>query len=576
MQKKRDLIKLVRDNQLMSAEDLADIIRSAKEKGVEVEEILSKKINSEEIAKIEAKECGLPYENLTEMEIKSDTLNLISADVAANYKIICFERYRDEIKVGLTDPNNFKAMEAVDFLAKEEKLRATYFLISDKSFQTAYKQYKSLSKELTSALEDRKAETDDTEKGEGMQAFDEASKSAPVAKIVSVIIRHAIDGGASDIHIEPLKNESRTRYRIDGILHTSLVLPKNVHRAIVARIKVMANLKLDETRIPQDGRFKLNVNDRPIDFRVSTLPLVGVEKVVMRVLDTSKGPPKLVDLGIQGAQYEVISKNIKKTEGLLLVTGPTGSGKSTTIFSILDILNKEGVNIATLEDPVEYEMKGVNQSQIRPEVGYTFASGLRSFLRQDPDIILVGEIRDEETAELATHAALTGHYVLSTLHTTNAPSTVTRLADMKIEPFLIGTTLHTIITQRLVRKICEHCKEEIPVPEQVRAEALSHIQHISVDYIKTLVSDYEPAKARFYKGKGCNRCGNSGHAGRMSIVEVLDINDKLKDVIKGGKKFLSIDEIKKTQNYISAQQDGIIKVLQGYTTLEEVYRVMKD
>jgi len=571
------LFEAIKKSNLIQSEKLNELLDEAKRGEIEIMEMVRKLVDPEAIAKVEAGFYRLPYQNLLEEKISEKALHVISSAVAQNYKVICFDRNKGRIKVGVTDPDNFKAIEAIDFLAKEGGLTAEYYYISPQSFSTAFRRYKSLSKELSTALETRKVEEDKSFEEETVKENDEeVTKSAPVAKIVSVIIRHAVDGGASDIHIEPLKNESRVRYRIDGILHTSLILPKSVHRAIVARIKVMADLKLDETRIPQDGRFKSSTGDKEIDFRVSSLPLSGSEKIVMRILNTSKGAPKIKDLGIQGTQFEVIMNNIKRTDGMLLVTGPTGSGKSTTIFSILDILNKEGINIVTLEDPIEYQMKGVNQSQVRPKVGYTFASGLRSFLRQDPDVIMVGEIRDKETAELSVHAALTGHFVLSTLHTTSAVATIARLVDMGIEPFLVGSTLHTIIAQRLVRRICAHCKKREEMSSDVTSKIKKTIEEVGEEYVMKFVKDLDLNDLRFYKGEGCARCGNSGYSGRLSIIEVLDINKALQNLIKGGEKFITEEEVSKNQHFITARQDGIIKLLQGFTSYEEILRVMKD
>lgn len=574
----KKLFTAIQKANLIQSDRLKELIEEADNEKIDVMDMVRKLVDPEAISKIEASFYNLPYKNLLEEKIPEKALHVVSSEVAQNYKVICFDKKDGNIKVGVTDPDNFKAIEAIDFLAKEGNLSVEFYYISKPSFNTAFRKYKSLSKELTSALEIRKEEEErkDSDVSDTVAEGDEVTKSAPVAKIVSVIIRHAVDGGASDIHIEPLKNESRVRYRIDGILHTSLVLPKSVHRAIVARIKVMADLKLDETRIPQDGRFRSIFNDKEIDFRVSTLPLSGNEKIVMRILNTSKGAPKMKDLGIQGVQLEVITKNIKKTEGMLLVTGPTGSGKSTTIFSILNILNTEGINIVTLEDPVEYQIKGVNQSQVRPKVGYDFSSGLRSFLRQDPDIIMVGEIRDEETAELAVHAALTGHFVLSTLHTTSAISTIARLTDMGIEPFLIGSTLHTVIAQRLARRICDYCKAEEPIPEKVAVLVKKEVEAIGLDYVSKFIKDLDLDNLKMYKGKGCARCGNSGYSGRISLLETLDINKALQTIIKSGKKFISEEEVRENQNFLTARQDGIIKLLQGLTSYEEILRVVKD
>ncbi|MCX6796622.1 MAG: GspE/PulE family protein [Candidatus Falkowbacteria bacterium] len=581
MSKQKKILELLLKKNVISSDQAVAVLNEIKKEEKSIEELLlEKKIsNSENLAQVKAEAYGLPYLNLTETEIGENTLNIIPHQVAENYKIICFEKINQAIKVGLTDPENFKAIEAVDFLAKEQGLIVEYFLISKESFKAAAKQYKSIAEELSTALKTRAAEElqdlSTVEEREEVESA-EITKSAPVAKIVSVIIRHAIEGGASDIHIEPLEKETRVRYRIDGILHTSLILPHSVHAAIVARIKVMANLKLDESRLPQDGRIRLLTNDKEYDFRVSIMPLFGAEKVVMRILDTSKKAPTLEDLGYQGIQLEVIRRNLQKTEGMLLATGPTGSGKSTTLFSMLNTLNKEGVNIATLEDPVEYQIKGVNQSQVRPTIGFNFSSGLRSMLRQDPDVIMVGEIRDEETAELAVHSALTGHFVLSTLHTNSAASAITRLVDMKVEPFLLGSTLHTVIAQRLARKICANCKIESKMPAPMLKEISAEVKNVGSDYIKTIISDFNPDKLIFYSGKGCPRCGNTGYAGRVALVEVLDINEAIKEIIFSGKKYLSMEEIKNSQKFVTIRQDGIIKVLEGLTTMQEILRVISD
>ncbi|MCK4539951.1 Flp pilus assembly complex ATPase component TadA [Candidatus Parcubacteria bacterium] len=580
MAKQEEILRHLVENQMLTLEQASEFKKKANADKKSIEEILANKkiISLEDLTKLKAGLYNLPYENLREKDIDENAINIIPGEVAENYKIICFLKEGRKIKVGVTDPDNFKAIEAVDFLAKGNGLEVEYFFISKDSFQEAVKKYKSISEELSSALESKASKEGELMTVDAKDKIDleEITKSAPVAKIVSVIIRHAVEGDASDIHIEPLYSESRVRYRIDGILHTSLVLPRNVHNAIVARVKVMANLKIDETRIPQDGRIRLIINEREIDFRVSIMPLIGSEKVVMRILDTTKGAPALPDLGFQGRQLKTVENNLKKTEGLLLVTGPTGSGKSTTLFSMLDILNKEGVNISTLEDPVEYQIKGINQSQVKPEIGYTFSSGLRSFLRQDPDVIMVGEIRDEETAELAIHAALTGHVVLSTLHTNSAVGAIPRMIDMRIEPFLLGSTMHTIVAQRLARKICPHCKEEFEIPNDILEEIKAEISNVGEEYVSQVIKNFNPKKLIFHHGKGCPRCGNSGYSGRVSVVEVLDINKKLKRLILGGNHDLTIEQVKNTQEFITIKQDGILKVLQGITTIEEILRVMKD
>ncbi len=577
--KNKDIIDILAEREIISTRDAVSIREEAEKEKILIEDLLERKkiIDIEALTKIKAESFGFPYANLIDKKLPEEALQTIPSEVAQNYKIVCFSKENKKIKVGIIDTNNFKAIEAVDFLAKRGGYLAEYFLISRKSFNYAFKKYKILSKELTSALESKEeAEEENKKRNEEEGDLEEVTKSAPVAKIVSVIIRHAVEGKASDIHIEPMNKETRIRYRIDGILHTSLVLPQNIHTAIIARIKVMANLKLDETRLPQDGRIRMPIDDKEYDFRVSILPLTGSEKIVMRILDTNKGAPELDALGFQGQALRVIEEGIKKTEGLLLVTGPTGSGKSTTLFSVLSKLNKEGINISTLEDPVEYHLPGANQSQVRPEIGYTFSSGLRSFLRQDPDIIMVGEIRDMETAELSIHASMTGHFVLSTVHTISAVGAITRLIDMGVEPFLVGTTMRLIISQRLSRKICENCREEVKMTSEVEKELKDSLKKIPEDYIRDIIPDFDIEKVKIYKGMGCVKCGNTGYKGRIAVSEVIDVNKKMQEQIQDGKKYFSTEEIRESQKYITINEDGLIKIIQGKTTLEEVLRVTQD
>jgi type IV pilus assembly protein PilB len=388
--------------------------------------------------------------------------------------------------------------------------------------------------------------------------------------MVSVILRHAVEGKASDVHIEPVGDETRVRFRIDGILHTSLILPKNVHQSIVARIKVLSNLKIDETRIPQDGRFRMVIDGHDIDYRISTLPLVTNEKVVMRILDTSTNLTNLDHLGFEGKSLDAMKLNISKSHGMFLITGPTGSGKSTTLYALLGVLNEEAVNIVTLEDPVEYFMKGINQSQVNSEVGLTFAAGLRSILRQDPDVVMVGEIRDNETAELGVHAALTGHLVFSTLHTNDAFGAIPRLIDMNIEPFLIASSLNVVMAQRLVRRICSHCVQDTKIPEQLEAEVWDEIGRVEKAAIPPDSNLVKPLK--FYRGQGCVRCENTGYKGRVSIAEVLTATPEVQQIIVSkGDILAALRQEFKKQGMFSMKQDGIFKAIRGITTIEEVW-----
>lgn len=581
MNNQEEILKLLVQEKLVSEDNLALAKQLAVSSGKPVEDIILEKkmVDVEELFRMKAAVLNLPYKDLFEKKIDGDALKIIPFEVAENYKIVCFEKGDKKIKIGIVDPENFKAIEAVSFLAKEENLQTEYYLISPQSLKASFKQYKEFSEEISTALQKRAEEEQEEIKKVGKKEKKEevsleVVKSAPITKIVSVIIHHAVEGGASDIHIEPQQKETRVRYRIDGILQTSLVLPKNIHSSIVARIKVMSNLKLDETRIPQDGRIRLKIENKEIDFRISTLPLMDSEKVVMRILEIAKEAPLLEDLGFQGIGLEVVKKNLNKKEGLLLVTGPTGSGKSTTLYAIVNILNKEGVNISTLEDPVEYQIKGANQSQVKPEIGYTFAAGLRSLLRQDPDIIMVGEVRDNETAELAIHSALTGHYVLSTLHTIDAPGSISRLMDMNVEPFLLGSTLHTVIAQKLARKICSKCKVKAEIPQEYLKEIKAILANIPNDYLKKILPDLNFNNLNFYKGAGCPVCNHSGYSGRISIAEVLDVNEKLQSMIIDSGKILKQSDVKNSQLFINIKQDGIIKVLQGKITMEELLRVI--
>ncbi len=578
------LLNILVEKGLVSQDKAASITTSVIEKGesLAVFLIANKIVDEEKLTEIRAIMFGLNYYNLNDAEIPEEILNFLPEEIARTYKILCFFNENKIIKIGMVEPN-LKAIEAVNFLAADEKLQVEYFLISEASWQKIFKQYQKMEREISSALEVKAKE-----EGELIEVKTESSdltsddiNSAPVSRIVSVIIRHAVEARASDIHIEPYAKESRVRYRIDGILHTSLTLPKSIHNAVIARVKVLARLKLDETRIPQDGRIRLVVNSREIDFRVSTLPLSSNEKVVMRILDSVAGVQTLESLGFNQIGLNRIKEGIQKTSGMVLITGPTGSGKTTTLYSILNILNQEGVNISTLEDPIEYEIKGINQSQVRPRIGFSFANGLRSLLRQDPNIIMVGEIRDEETAELSIHASLTGHLVLSTLHTNDAIGAVFRLLDMKVERFLLASTLKTVVAQRLARRLCEYCKAETGLSEDAKQEMVDELKVLSDSLIKTELPNFTSAQDIFanhkmYKAVGCQHCENTGYSSRVSIAEVIDINDQLKEMINNGDRNFNIETIRKTQDFISIKQDGIIKVLQGITTMEEVLRVIES
>lgn len=530
-------------------------------------------ISDEEWVQAKGVFYDLEYKSLIGEKIAADILNILPQDLSENYKMVVFNKEGSQIEAGFVDPTNFKAIEALNFLARKRRFKVKYYIISEDSYRAAVKQYESLGEEVGEALDTAEAifAPDDLLVGASAEESPEdIVKSAPVSKIISVVLRHAIEGRASDIHIEPVNNQSKVRYRIDGVLHTTIVLPIYVHSALVSRVKVMANLKIDETRIPQDGRIRMQVHNKDIDFRISTIPLMGQEKVVMRILDTPDKAPTFGDLGFMGSQLKIVESNITRPNGLFLLTGPTGSGKSTTLFAALSYLNKEDINIATLEDPVEYYIPGVNQSQVRPEVNFTFASGLRALLRQDPDIIMVGEVRDNETAELAIHAGLTGHSVLTTLHTNDSYGAIPRLFDMHIEPFLLASTLNAVVAQRLVRKICSKCKVEDKIPPEIMIKVNEHLKKIPK---KAFYTKVDMNNLKFYKGRGCSHCGKTGYKGRIAIVEAISVTRNLQNIIAKGFHHDEVDAELLKQNFMSMEQDGIVKSIMGLTTIEEVLRV---
>ena len=509
-------------------------------------------------------------------KISPDIISIVPYEAAKKYRFVPLEREGQTLRVGVVDMDDIEVQNALQFLSEKNRLSVELIKISENDFKVALEAYTSPNYSITQALESiSKEEKDEKNEKEGTrkEAQEVVLRDAPVAKIVEVILRNAIEGLASDIHIEPLEDSVRVRYRQDGILHNSLVLPKKIGPAIVSRVKILSNLKIDEKRKPQDGRFRVIEKGKQIDLRVSSLPVSMGEKVVMRVLDKEKGLIDLDDLGVRGRNYKIVKDSIAEPYGMILITGPTGSGKSTTLYSILKLLNKEGVNIVTLEDPVEYAIEGVNQSQVKPEIGYDFASGLRSILRQDPDIIMVGEIRDKETAELAVHAALTGHVVLSTLHTNDSIGAIPRFIDMGVEAFLISSSLRIIVAQRLVRRICPHCKEEVQVSEVMKVTMEKILSQIPEEERKDI--DLKNG-IKAYKGKGCPKCGGSGTKGRIGIFEVFYLDAEVADLLGEKVEEDDLRKVAKKQGMITMKQDGYLKVLAGETTMEEVERVTEE
>lgn len=525
-----------------------------------------------------AHDLGVEYLPDALYEIEKQTLLFIAEDIARQYKMISFGMDGDVHKIAMVHPQNIEALNALRFLARKETMNVKIYLVSEDTFAKMVAQYSGAERALDEAIvsleSNSKNEVDDIAKKEKRAEMKwEVLQDAPIAKLVQVIIKHAVDGRASDIHIEPVDNNYRVRFRVDGMLHASLVLPLEVGRAVVARVKILSNLKIDEKRKPQDGRFRFDENNQVIDLRVSTFPVIEGEKVVMRILDKARGMGDLSTLGLMGRNYEVLTRKIEEPFGIILMTGPTGSGKSTSLYAFLSILNQEERNIVTLEDPVEYFLEGINQSQVKPEIGYTFASGLRSILRQDPNVIMVGEIRDSETAELAIHAALTGHLVFSTLHTNNAAGAIPRLVDMGIEPFLLASSLQAVAAQRLVRRICDSCKEPEALSAGIIKKSRQALSNVSVEEAKKYGVNLEEDLI-FFHGKGCDDCHKTGYRGRVAIHEAFEITAHAQEIITE-KKGSEAEIIKESlaQGMMTLKQDGLLKALNGLTTLAEVERV---
>ncbi len=563
---------------IINKEKAGTLEYEAKTSGKNEEEVILKSgiINQEALFDIKAENLNIPLKKVVAEDIPLKVLELIPEDSAKYYQMIPIFKKENLLEVGMVYPEELKAQEALKFWSRQGKFKYKIFLITPTTFNNLLKQYKTLRKEVGRALEELETELK-SKKGDLLPIrgpeVERMVEEAPVTKVVAVILRHAVDGSASDIHIEPTRKDLRIRFRLDGILHSSILLPLKIHPAVVARIKILTNLKIDETRVPQDGRFSAKINERNIDFRVSTFPTTLGEKVVLRVLDPKEGLKTFEDLGLEGRNLEVVKKGMKKSYGLILVTGPTGSGKTTTLYIILNSLNKEGSNIVTLEDPVEYFMEGINQSQIRPEIGYNFAQGLRHILRQDPDIIMVGEIRDEESAALVTHAALTGHIVLSTLHTTNALGAIPRLIDLKVAPFLIPSSLSLVLAQRLVRRLCPDCKKKVKPKDRIKNLILKEINSLPESIKRTIQI---PKPLQVYQAVGCKKCKNEGYLGRIAIFEVLEMTESLAEIILKEPSEAAILKEAQKQEMITMRQDGILKVLDGVTSVEEALRVIEQ
>ncbi|MCX6785965.1 MAG: GspE/PulE family protein [Candidatus Komeilibacteria bacterium] len=574
----KKLKDLLTKDDLIDAKKLADAFKECQEKKTTLfYYLLEKNLVSESVLyNLAADFFKLPLVDLKDENIRKDILFFVPEPIAQAHEIVAFGESDEGIKIATTDPTD---LQTIEFLKKRLEKNLVIHLATPKTIKEALKQYhQSLEAEFQNI---GKAEQD--EPGEKTdQELKELAQDLPIVRVVDTLLEYAIFEDASDIHIEPTEKNVVIRYRLDGMLKEVMTLPKSVQAGLVARIKVLANLKLDEHRLPQDGRFKISSPQYKVAFRVSIIPVFDGEKVVLRLLNESTKTLSLEDLGLQKKQLELLKTGISKPHGIILVTGPTGSGKTTTLYTIMNVLNKPAVNIATIEDPIEYRMPRINQSQVNPKIDFTFAKGLRALLRQDPNIIMVGEIRDKETAEIAANAAMTGHLVLSTLHTNDAVSSPQRLINMGIPSFLVSSTTNLIMAQRLVRKICKNCIYSYTLDKKMIEELDRHFNLKKV--FEFLIKEGLLAKDKassldevlFYRGKGCKKCGQTGYKGRVGIYELMEVSPKIAGLITEKASVEQIFNQAIAEGMVILTQDGFIKAITGVTSVEEVLRVTQE
>jgi len=563
------ILDVLASQHLITPQQISEIKVKSASLGESHEEILTSLniVSAEKVTEAKAKLLGIPFISLSSTSFSPQALSMVPRAVAERFLSIPF-LYDEKAQVLSLAMANPVDLEALEFVRQKTGLIIKTFAASADDVRKAINQQyrQEIVGEVGEALKQTEEELLKIPTIDSRQIA-EIIKEAPIAKIVSTILEYAVSSRASDVHIEPQEDRIRVRYRIDGILYDKLSLPKTVQEAVVSRIKILSNMKIDEHRIPQDGRFNFKVGNNEVDLRISVMPASSGEKIVMRLLRKSGGIPTLAELGLTGTSLKNLETSILRPHGIILACGPTGSGKTTTLYSVLEKLNTTRVNIMTLEDPIEYQMPGVNQVQINPVVGLTFATGLRSFLRQDPNIILVGEIRDKETTELALQASLTGHLVFSTLHTSDASGALPRLIDLGAEPFLLSSTMNGIVGQRIVRKVCTYCKETYPPLRQI------------VDEMRDVLGKLFPpenAEIRLSKGGGCEKCAGSGYLGRIGIFEVLPVSNKISNLILEHPNSSAVEKEAVLEGMITMKQDGYLKVLQGITTPEEVIRVAQE
>lgn len=574
MLKDDELKKILLKEKTLRPDKVRKALRQARKDKISLASELIKQglISEQELVEIFSEKAKIPYVSLKKKRISRDVLLLIPEPIARNHQVIAFEKERNKLRLAMVDPTD---LQTIEFIKKKTGMEIEASLVTASDVAEVLKQYrKSLKTEFSKIVEE-------VPKAQGEEELREMAQRLPVVKIVDTFLEYAIYENASDIHVEPLEKEIIVRYRVDGVLRDVMNLPKKILPGVVARIKVLSDLKIDEHRLPQDGRFKTETDEYKISFRVSVIPVFNGEKIVMRLLSESTKPLNLEGLGLRKNALKIVQLNIKRPHGMILSTGPTGSGKTTTLYSVLHILNTPEINICTIEDPIEYHMPRINQSQVKPKIGYTFASGLRSLLRQDPDVIMVGEIRDRETAEMAVHSALTGHLVLSTLHTNSAAGAIPRLIDMHIEPFLVASTVNVIVAQRLVRRICSNCIESYYLDKKMwknvgRQINLKKLLAILAKEGVIVSSKTKPNSLLFYRGRGCSQCNDTGYKGRVAALEVLEVTEEIQKLAIQKTSTEVIERKAIDEGMITMLEDGFYKAKMGITTIEEVLRVTTE
>lgn len=570
------IIDFFAQKKLIDQDEVDKIKKEMRESNISLDEALTRHgIMPTDLIKAKSEYYKVPYKDLSNVDVPFDVLSYIPEESANHYRFVPIDSKDGFLEVGMIDPNDLEARDALNFITSKGDIPFRIFLISEEDFKHVLEVYKGLSGQVTRALSEFETVTDDADLEEQLKKTikdktkddsiaEQITEDAPVTKIVATILRYAVEGNSSDVHVEPLSEKVRVRFRVDGVLNTSLILPISVHMALVARVKILARMKLDEKRKPQDGRFAAKIDGRKIDFRVSTFPSYYGEKVVMRILDQDKGIKKIEELGLNSRYLKMLKDAIDRPYGMILLSGPTGSGKTTTLYSILGELDTEKNNVLSLEDPVEYSVEGVSQSQVHAEIGYTFANGLRTTLRQDPDIIMVGEIRDGETAKLAIQAALTGHLVFSTIHTNSAAGIVPRLIDMGVDPYLIPPTLILGIAQRLTRKICSGAGLLTPIEGSIQEMIDKQFSDLPEEY-----HDMIPDSKEVLKIQATSTCP-SGTRGREAVFEMFAMDRDIEDIIlKNPVESVIYDAIRK-KGMITMKEDAIIKALKKEIPFEEV------